>query len=113
MKLILTLITAFIITACADCSEPIEAINSPLVVPTTPEVNLTQPEPVITQPTVVVYCLQSVDCVKPLPYPLPRPRKPIEVFPNPVGACIRDSTPLVLIDEVLTDNCGNKYEGVK
>lgn len=60
--------------------------------------------------TVVQACPQGSTPCPPSPTPLPPNREPTVVSdPNPVPTCVRDSNPLVLVNGMLTDNCGNKY----
>ena len=108
IKILLSVVTFAILTACGDC-ESVEtgaAVIAPVAtVGSTPPPQ--QPVPVITTTESDTVCPQTTSCE---PTPTPSPIRPIIVTPSPTPVCVRDeSITLVLINEVLTDNCGNKY----
>ena len=103
---ILTLVA--ILSACAPCEQEIVVVvqEPTKVIQVVPE-----PEPVVPEDTAgVVYCAQASSSCPTSPVPLPRP-----VINTPVQepTCTRDTNiPLVVVNGVLTDNCGNKYGGM-
>jgi hypothetical protein len=102
IKTLLSIMALAALTACGDgCIESVTqqtdvAVTAPVVV---------KPNPVLTPEP--IFCPQSTGCP---PSPTPAPIRPIVVTPSPEPICVRDtSIALVLIDGLLTDNCGNKY----
>lgn len=98
IKALLSIIALAALTACGDC-EP-ETVIGTGDIATAPVV---MPEPT---PEPITVCPES-GCA---PSPTPLPVRPIVTTPAPDPTCVRDaSIALVLVDGVLTDNCGNKY----
>jgi hypothetical protein len=106
IKALLSIMVLAALTACGDC-EPETVIGTgdiataPVVMPEP------TPEPAPTpSPAPITVCPES-GCA---PSPTPLPVRPIVTTPSPEPICVRDtSIALVLVDGVLTDNCGNKY----
>jgi hypothetical protein len=59
----------------------------------------------------VTYCAQNSDNRCPIAITALPPHRVTIATPSPAPTCVRDSNPLILVDGVLTDNCGNKYGG--
>ena len=112
MKTLITITLAALLTACGSGTietteavvksdvvtlEPLK-VEAPTVV--TPEPAIVKPEPVVT------VCAESNGCE---PSPVALPVRNVTIIEDNQPVCVRDSAPLVMIDGVLTDNCGNKY----
>lgn len=116
-KLLLAIVAVLALAACGtgDC-EPVPAVVSPIA-----NVSVVAPAPAPTPPPAptvictteittnceILFCPQAGTTACP-PSPKPVPRQPVVVTPTP-PTCIRDDAPLVLVEGVLTDNCGSKY----
>jgi hypothetical protein len=113
MNNLLTLVLTAALTACGD-----GCIDAPTLPANVVSV-VVEPAPVVTTPAPVVlctteittnceilFCPLSIGCA---PSPTPSPNPPIITTPSPLPTCVRNADQLVLIDGVLTDNCGNKY----
>lgn len=97
IKLILSIAALAALTACSDSG--IETVASDV----TPA-PITTPAPA-PSPAPVTVCPYNSICA-----PSPVPSSPIVVTPSPAPVCVRDpSIALVLVDGLLTDNCGNRY----
>lgn len=128
-KYFTALLFALVLSACSASDDCPPVVVTPVV--EQPIVSLPTPEPIVppvVAPTPAVVCVDGKELVQgvcvevvqvcpmgslscpPSPTPLPPNRvPPIIVDPNPVPVCVRDSNPLVLVNGMLTDNCGNKY----
>ena len=92
----LALITASIsLIACADGMHQVEDNNAVVQV-------IEVQEPIINAPVEVIV-------ITPEPYKLPNR---LTVTTDNSISCIKDTSPLILVDGVLTDNCSNKYGSV-
>lgn len=99
IKVFLLVVVLTALTACGDC-EPETVIGTGDIATAT----VVMPEPT---PEPIIVCPEATGCAL---SPTPAPVRPIVVTPSPEPTCVRDvSIALVLIDSVLTDNCGNKY----
>ena len=106
MKTLITITLAALLTACGCGVEesPVTVkVDAPLLVEPTLQMPAATPEPVLT------VCPQSNGCE---PAPVALPARKVTTVDDTQPVCVRDSTPLVMIDGVLTDNCGNKYGNV-
>lgn len=102
MKTLITITLAALITACGcGVEEPSVTVkvDAPLIVET----------PVATPEPTIAVCAQSNSCE---PSPVTMPVRNVTIIEDNQPVCVRDSMPLVTIDGVLTDNCGNKYGAV-
>lgn len=89
----LALITASIsLIACGDGMHQVNDNNAVVQV-------IEVQEPIINAPVEVIV-------ITPEPYKLPNR---VTVTSDNSIPCIRDNDPLVIVNGVLTDNCGNKY----
>jgi hypothetical protein len=116
-KLLLAIVAALTLAACADgvcdlvvTAEPPAAVVTPVPAPAPAPSPSPAPTPTPT-PAPVTYCPLSgaATDICPAPSPTPAPTRPVVTTPSPTPTCTRNADPLVLIDGVLTDNCGNKY----
>ena len=106
MKTLITITLAALLTACGCGVDELPVtvkVDAPLLVEPTLQTPVATPEPALT------VCAQSNSCE---PSPVTLPVRNVTIIEDTQPVCLRDSTPLVMIDGVLTDNCGNKYGNV-
>lgn len=116
IKLTLILIALTLVACCdavyesATIDVPSVEIQQPVIV-VTPEPTTVAPSPVLNPPIGVTVCPQGTNdqCGN---SPTMLPVRPIVIEPNPEPVCIRNNEPLVIINNALTDNCGNTYGDV-
>ena len=104
----LALITASMsLIACGDGVHQVSDNNAAAVTVEVQQPIIDKPVEVVnTEPSIIVCPQNSANQCGDTPYKLPNR---VTVTPDNSIPCIRDNNPLVIVDGVLTDNCGNKY----